>query len=179
MNMKLSDEAIQLAEAYLGKFEVTNNDAPWLRTLMQAGGNPANWKPGESYCIAALLSIFDMASSVLGVKFSVTPSAGTQTFYQNATGAHLTGPNPGVGDIVIFRLGDSWEGHAGLVAGLVKDANNNLNGIETIEFNTSDNVAGDQRNGGGCFRKVRLFANFKQTSLKKLWIRGYVKTSTL
>lgn len=181
--MQVSDRAIVLARSFIGKTETANNDAPWLETLMHAGGNPGQWVKGEPYCIAALLAIFDMACSAEGSKpFPIAASAASQTFYDNAAAVKRTGDTPEVGDIVIFRFGATWQGHAGLVTNVVKDDKGVPVAIDTIEFNTSPNKTPNttpnaERDGQGCYAKHRIISHFPKTDKRQLWIRGFVKTS--
>lgn len=163
-----SQKVIQMASMYVGNAEVTANDAPWLRRLMEQS-NPTHWKPGESYCIAALCSLF----AIVDPHFPIPYSKGTQQFYINALSKRYTSPDPQIGDIAIFRLGNSASGHAGIVTAVRPEA------IDTIEFNTSNSNASDQRNGEGVYQKTRLFKHFEKTDDHRLWIRGYVRTSSL
>ena len=181
--MQVSDRAILLARSFLGKTETANNDAPWLETLMSAGGNPAKWAKGEPYCIAALLAIFDMACSAESKTFPIIPSASSQLFFENAAALNLVSQVPAIGDIVIFKLGTTWEGHAGLITNIQYDHAGKPTAIDTIEFNTSANVTPAtpqaERDGQGCFAKERLLSHFLKTDKRQLWIRGYVKTSQI
>lgn len=172
----ISSRLIELAKSYLGKTETANNDAAWLEDLKNKSGNPDHWIAGESYCIAALCMLIDIICKEQNISLPFPTSLSTRTFYENARikgyGMALT-TDTGifeVGDIAIFSDGNSYQGHAALVTGVSPE------GLSTIEFNTSDNIAGDQRNGGGCFAKTRLFRNFLPSSTK-LWLRGVVKTS--
>lgn len=169
---RVSERAIEIAQTYLGNTETGSNDGPWLRKLMDLAGNPNHWVPGESYCIAALCDIFDIACKEENVGFPFEYSLSTQTFYQNALEAHYAGSVYERGDIAIFRDGMSWRGHAALVTGTTTE------GLTTIEFNTSPAEKGSQRNGGGCYAKFRGFKQFAGQS-KGLYLRGAVKTSRL
>jgi len=181
--MKISDKAICTAREYVGDVEAKGkaNDASWLRILMEWGKNPAKWRPGDAYCIAALLSIFNRHCLDAGKSLPFIPSASTQVTYGNAKALNLVSDIPSVGDIVIFRKGDSWQGHAGLVTNILHTDMGFPYGVETIEFNTSGMSSGDQRNGEGCYAKKRLFKDFSPGRMtpRKLWIRGYIKTSNL
>lgn len=175
----LSTRVIELAHGYVGSVEVGNNDAPWLQDLMAKSGNPDHWKARESYCIAALEALFEIASKELSIPFPLKTSLSTRGFYEDAKhdGWTKNGPHPletyEPGDIAIFSDGATWMGHAALVTHVT------AKGLFTIEFNTSDNDKGSQRNGGGCFEKSRPFSQFAAPSIKYLWLRGAVKTSRL
>lgn len=175
----LSTRVSELAQAYVGKTETMNNDALWLRQLRDLSGNPDHWMPGESYCIAVLLMLFDIACKEQDMKLPFPTSLSTRAFYEGArdAGWAMNGPEPmktfEAGDIAIYSDGTRWQGHAGFVVATTPE------GIDTIEFNTSDNSKGNQRNGGGCFTKTRLFSQFAPPSATHLWLRGSVKTSRL
>jgi hypothetical protein len=173
----LSNRVIELAKAYIGDVETGNNDGAWLNDLAKKSGNPDHWMPGESYCIAGLLMLFDIAEKEIGIELPFSTSLSTRGFYEAAKQAGWTIPAAynnafAVGDIAIFSDGSSWKGHAALVTSVTPE------GLSTIEFNTSDTNKGDQRNGGGCFAKTRLFKQFPE-SLTHLWLRGSVKTSRI
>ena len=109
----------------------------------------------------------------------IKTSLSSRGFYEQAKLEHWTmnGPDPlktfEAGDIAIFSDGNTWMGHAALITSV------NADGLFTIEFNTSDTNKGDQRNGGGCFAKIRLFREFAAPSATHLWLRGAVKTSRI
>ena len=172
---QVSQRTIELAHEYLGKVEsrIRPNWADWLDKLMIASGNPSAWKPGEPYCIAALCSLFKIAAGELKIRFPLRYYKGTQLFYEQALKDGMTSQTPNIGDVVIFRVGTTARGHAGLVV------SKNETGIGTIEFNTANNVAGSQRDGEGVYMKFRRFADFTKTDKPKLWIRGYVTTSKI
>jgi len=177
--MITSDRVITIAREYVGCVETGKNKAPWLKDLMDSGRNPTNWQEGEPYCIAALLSIFNLACLADKKKIPFPFSKSTQTFYENARKAHYVSAMPSIGDIVIFQLGNTWQGHAGLVTDIIKTDKGIPYAIATIEYNTSGHTSGDQRNGEGCYAKIRHFRDFEPTRARKLWIKGFVKTSII
>ena len=170
--MTLIDEVLQLVESYEGKTEQKKNNADWLLQLMKDSGNPTSWQVPEPYCIAAALSVWNVVLQRHNLKLPFIPSKSTQTCYDNAKQKGFVGAEPSVGDIVIFRKGDGWQGHAGIVTKVLSDR------ICTTEFNTSSNHAGNQRDGEGCYARTRLFKDFQKSSTR-LWIRGYIKLSRL
>lgn len=174
----LSTRVIELASGYLNDTETGNNDAPWLEQMMKNAGNPNHWVPGESYCIGALCALLDIACKELNITLPFPTSLSTRGFYEGAKAKGWTNNGPDTivyepGDIAIFSEGTSWQGHAALVTAVTPE------GLSTIEFNTSSNLAGSQRNGTGCFAKTRLFKQFAAPSAFNLWLRGSVKTSKL
>lgn len=172
----LSTRVFELAQTFLGDAETGNNDAPWLRTLM-ANAKELPWHNGESYCIGSLCALFDIACKEQDRTLPFPTSLSTRAFYEGAKALHWTSngayPIYEPGDIAIFSDGNSWQGHAAFVVAASKA------GISTIEFNTSNDEKGSQRNGGGCYPKMRLFSEFGVPDAHHLWLRGAVKTSKL
>jgi hypothetical protein len=165
-------EAVTKALSYEGLKEQSNNSADWLLSLMRQS-NPTHWTPPNPYCIAAALSCWGWALGRAGVAFPFGPVMGTQQCFDNAQKAKFTSVVPERGDIVIFRDGMKQQGHAGIVLELDGDD------LHTIEFNTSSNVSGDQRNGEGCYRKTRNLKMFAGPKEHGLWIRGYIAMSEI
>ncbi len=170
---QISQRIIEIATTYLGKTEskLRPNWAEWLDALTKQAGNPTDWKPGESYCIHALCCIMLVAFKEAGKKCPIPFSKGTQAFYNGAMKLGLCSQAPGVGDIVIFEIGDTASGHAELITGV------SLEGITTIGFNTGGTISGSQHNGDGVYAKFRRFKDFQKTDKPRLWIRGYVSLS--
>lgn len=166
---------IEIANTYLGKQEMrmTPNAAPWLTELMTAAYNPTGWRPGEPYCAAALCAIAETVCIEEALKFPFAYSKFSQLFYATAVKNNFASQTPERGDIVIFEIGNTLSGHAELVTKVLEDS------IITIGFNTSGTMSGNQHNGDGVYAKVRKFANFLKTDKPKMWVRGYVKTSSL
>lgn len=177
--MTISDRVITMCREHVGDTETSSNKAPWLTNIMKAGNNPTHWLPGEPYCIAALLALFNLACEVDKKDFPIAFSKSTQQFFENARQAKYITASPAVGDIVIFQMGSTWQGHAGIITDILKTDKGIPYGIVTIEFNTSGKVNGDQRNGEGCYSKVRLFKQFEPTKEHRLWIKGFIRTSSL
>lgn len=167
----LSEEAIARASQCLTLTETANNNAPWLQQLMADGGNPAHWQAPMPYCISAAAACWGVALSAHGIEWPFQPLPGTQQTYENAQKASLTASEPNRGDIVIYRDGQGPHGHAGIVTGADSE------GIATIEFNTSPTHAGNQREGEGCYAKMRPFAQFSDPN--GFHIRGYIAMSTI
>jgi hypothetical protein len=172
---KFSERMIEIGNTYLGKQEMklTPNAAPWLSELMTAAYNPTGWRPGEPYCMAALCAIAELVCIEEALKFPFAYSKSSQLFYVTALKNNFASQVPERGDIAIFEIGNTAHGHAELVVKVLEDS------IITIGFNTSGIIAGNQHNGDGVYAKVRKFANFLRTDKPKLWLRGYVKTSSL
>jgi hypothetical protein len=176
-DITIKERAIQVALTYVGKTEESNNDAGWLHVLMDEGGNPAHWQSREPYCISAALACFGQAYKEAGMPFPLfngkPASADTQIFYDNAAKAGAVVETPQRGDIIIFRLGQTIHGHAGIVTEVLEA------GVRTVEFNTSPTYGGSQHEGEGCFLKYRHFDLFQNdgsdTHPAHLWIRGYVR----
>lgn len=166
--MTIAERAIEIARTYLGKVEEAPNEATWLGELMERAGNPCKWKSPQPYCISAVAACYAIAYHEAGQSFPPPlETPGTQNFFAKANEHGWTDREPHVGAIVIFRLAQTWHGHAELVIGAGPE------GVDTIGFNTSGAASGDQRNGEGVFIKRRNFKAFEKNA-SGLWIRGYV-----
>lgn len=170
----VAERAIEIAEEFVGKTEskLQPNWAPWLLNLFARAGNPLQWKAGESYCIAAALACYQIAAKELGVELPLDGSKSTQEFYNEARLMEMVSKSPERGDIIIFQVGNSWQGHAGIVVGSTPDS------VSTIEFNTGGTMNGSQRNGEGVYMKLRKYKDFPRSD-SKLWIKGFVKMSQI
>ena len=93
-------------------------------------------------------------------------TAGSQTVYQHAM-QHGTKTSEHVKpkDFFIWRKKDSFQGHIGVIESVGAKG-----WVDTIEFNTSGNDTGDQRDGGGVWRKKRNLIH----PLGRLRVRGFV-----
>lgn len=173
----VANRAIEIARSYVGfqESKVKPNWAPWLDALFERAGGKRlfGWQSPAPYCIAAAAACFAAACKELGKKFPLFGTASTQTFFENAKKLNLTGQTPEIGDIAVFRVGNQWHGHAGIVIAVKPES------VDLIEFNTSSTVAGSQRNGDGVWLKCRQYKDFRKTDKPKLWLRGFVKTSQL
>jgi hypothetical protein len=169
----LQEEVIEEAKKYIGLTEESNNNAKWLRDLMDEGGNPAHWQPGMAYCISAAAACWGIILKKHGMTWPFEVSAGTQQTYANAEKAGWIKNTPAPGDIVIYRDGDTSHGHAGIVTG-----SDSLN-LSTIEFNTSPSHVGNQREGEGCYAKERSLTAFHGPKANGMWIRSYIKMSRI
>ena len=164
--------AIEIANEFVGKQEskLKPNWAPWLDNLFLRACTKNGWTPGAPYCIAAAYACYQAAAKELGSMLPFAGTASTQDFYERALEHKCASLEPHVGDIVIFRQGNTWRGHAGIVVGCSPDS------VSTIEFNTSDTIAKSQRNGDGVYMKLRRFRDFPKSDTR-LWIRGFVTLS--
>lgn len=170
---QLVTEALFVASHYVGMSETSNNDADWLEKLMKNGGNPCHWQPPMPYCISAACAVWGQVLAAHSIAWPFQPTAGTQLCYENAAGKGLTTQVPHAGDIVIYRDGNTGHGHAGIVTGL------NGDNLFTVEFNTSPNHTGNQREGEGCYNKVRNLISFKGPKTSGLWVRGFIAMSSI
>lgn len=170
----LSERAIEIAEEFVGKTEskLKPNWAPWLDNLFARAGNSFGWRAGMSYCMAAAFACYAAAAKELGLELPLDGSASTQTFYNDARLQERVSKSPARGDIIIFQVGNAWQGHAGIVVGCTPDS------VSTIEFNTGGTMNGSQRNGEGVYMKLRKYKDFPRSDTK-LWIKGFVKMSEI
>lgn len=118
--MKLSEKIIELARSFIGQEETPNNSGfknGWFQTLMEKIG----WLKGQSWCAYFAKSVWctaflelDPVGAKLILKYA---NGGSQATYHNFARSkefHVqTFPVPGA--LVIFREGNSFSGHEGIV----------------------------------------------------------------
>jgi hypothetical protein len=158
---------VQVAASYIGKTEKPNNsgfkDAEFEKRMVDVG-----WVKGASWCayFCELVCKEAYSSDKDAVKKYSTLFSGSATAtYKNFDVAGLTSKTPEVGSLAVWRLGNGWQGHIGIVAEVVdKDV------FKTIEGNTNDNGG---REGYIVTRKTR-FTN-KPYSAKSLNLIGFIK----
>ena len=150
------ERVIMVAESYLG------HQAPDNRSEHVDYWNTKRGVPlGSSYCATALSHWLDSA----GVDFPVRSAVARDFITDNSIPAHrVTGELP-EGTIVIWRRGESWQGHVGVITQWHGQSG------ETIEANTSPGFQGSQYDGSGVWRKKRKVvptAFFRITHITKL-----------
>lgn len=164
--MTLSEKIAQVAASYVGQQEIPGNKG-FKNTVFQKKMQDCGWQIGQSWCAFFSELVWKEAfgkphHATLDRLFS--PSAvSTYSNFKGST-SFKCGTTPKVGALVVWRLGNGWQGHIGIVESVVdKDT------FQTIEGNT--NSAGG-REGIEVARKVR---NLKQAfKAKGLNIIGFV-----
>lgn len=161
----LHNKAFEIAEGEIGVTEATGkNDGEVVKYLKVTGlgaGYPY-CAAGISWCYLQAAKFFDKGKSF--IPFPMT--AGSQVVYDHARKTGIKTKNkPIAQDFFIWRKKDSYQGHIGIIAKVARKG-----WVHTIEFNTSGNRNGDQRDGGGVWRKKRNIIH----PLGRLLVRGFV-----
>lgn len=137
------------------------NDHPKIDAWLALSGAPK----GSPWCYAVIWAKTDSACRLLGQANPLLRTASTQTAFSAALKSYgARSGSPHKGDIVIWRIPRTWLGHAALVEE-VKGAR-----LVTLEGNTSRGTVGDQRNGGGLWRRSRYITR----AMGRLVIRGFI-----
>jgi hypothetical protein len=118
--MNLQDKIIETARSYIGQEETVNNSGfknSWFQNLMVRIG----WLKGQSWCayFAKLawheaFTYFDPDGARLILKYANGSAYQTYQNFARSREFHVQ-VNPVPGALVIFRLGNSWQGHEGIV----------------------------------------------------------------
>lgn len=144
---------IETAQKYIGEEEKKGNQG-WLDPAFEAKMKAVGWKKGDSWCCYFTELVAKEAFSEDAAKVQVfgklfQPSC-TAT-YANFSGSSMfkVGKVPKPGALIVWRHGQGWKGHIGVVE-TVKDGV-----VTTIEGNT--NNAGS-REGTHVLRKTRRIA---------------------
>jgi hypothetical protein len=143
--MGIAEKIIQVATSYIGQKEVSGNKgfiSPSFQKKMQDCG----WKIGQSWCAYFTELVWKEAFGKSHPLYSTldrlfSPSA-TAT-YANFNGSQnlKVGSVPKVGALVVWRYGNGWQGHIGIVESIVsgdtfkavEGNTNNAGGREGIE----------------------------------------------
>ena len=142
MNIKIAD----IAKSYIGKNEVPGNmgftDKVFEKKMIDVG-----FVKSWAWCALFLeLCVKEGNPDFYKLHEKLFSASATST-YKNFDIAKKTKQLPSVGDGVIWRFGNGWQGHAGIVISITDD------GFYSIEGNT--NAAGG-REGIEVARKKRL-----------------------
>lgn len=141
---------VEVARQYLNQQEISGNKG-WIDKGFEAKMREVGWQPTHSWCcyfteLVAKESFKDNPDTVkaLGRLFQASCTA----TYANFSGSSLfkVGKVPKVGSLIVWRLGQGWKGHIGIVES-IKDGV-----MTTIEGNT--NLSGS-REGTHVLRKTR------------------------
>ncbi len=134
------ERVVMVAESYLG------HQAPDNRSVHVDYWNTKRGVPlGSSYCASALSHWLDSAQ----VTFPVRSARARDFITDKSISAHRnTGELP-EGTIVVWRRGETWMGHVGVITEWEGQSG------QTIEANTSPGFEGSQYDGSGVWRKNR------------------------
>lgn len=119
---------------------------------------------GSPYCLSAILFLADKVARAQGVNLECAISGSCVVFYRGSVSNQM--PEPEVGGLIIWQHKEEpAKGHAGLIEGVLENGM-----LKTIEFNTSSAGSGVNREGDGCFRKVR-----SPHGTSKMRVLGFVR----
>lgn len=151
---------VETARSYIGQMEKSGNRG-WIDPAFEAKMKAVGWKMGDSWCcyfteLVAIEAFYGDADKVKAFNRLFQPSC-TAT-YANFAGSSLfkVSKVPKLGSLIVWRLGQGWKGHIGVVEE-VKEG-----WLTTIEGNTND--AGG-REGIEVARKRRRYAWTNGTGL--------------
>jgi len=143
---------IAVARSYMGQEEKAGNRG-WFDPVFERKMKAVGWNMGDSWCcyfteLVAKEAFSSDPEKVKAFDRLFAPSC-TATF-ANFSGSSMfkVGRTPRAGALVVWRLGQGWKGHIGIVES-VKDGI-----MTTIEGNTND---GGSREGKEVAQKRRRF----------------------
>lgn len=139
---------IDSAYKYLNVKELGNN-AGFTNKYLESKLYEQGWRKGYSYC-AYSVKVWNKMGNVK----SPIITGGLAQSFNNKTSISskdvLYGrKNVKRGSIVVWRKGETYKGHTGLVQYWSKSKG------RTVEGNTSSGIKGDQSNGNGFFERTR------------------------
>ncbi len=132
----IAEKIRQTALAYVGKTETAGNSGfadPAFQKEMQRVG----WQKGMAWCSffaeLAYAEAYkgDPAKSAAVTKLFSGSAVQTFTNFKNA--GYRTDAVPNVGDLAVWRYGNGWQGHIGIVVSV-----DGKGGFQSVEGNTND-----------------------------------------
>jgi hypothetical protein len=121
--------------------ETSNNHGEWVEAILGA----VNLPEGYPWCAAMIEFCCDVAKYEAGP--SDRASAAVDSWYQWAKANGKITANPSRGDLCL------WKRAGGNHIGIINQAGRAI--LDSIEGNTTPGVVGNQRDGGGCYRRTR------------------------
>lgn len=143
LNLELVEEAL----CWLGtkeEKEKGDNKGTEVEMFQKAVNGIAE---GEPWCMAFVQFLIKLIEDKYSIQCLVFKSEHCMTVFRNSTPKVVKTPQ--VGDLVIWRMGNTASGHVGIIVRLLGDGR-----METIEGNTSDSTS-IERNGDGVYLKNR------------------------
>jgi hypothetical protein len=145
--LKVINTLISFCVADIGKKEDEGNRGSWVDGINK-------WikaQVGSSYCVSWIHYKLYQTTQMSGWTFGVfrSPSC-KETADKTPSYMKVKKEEIQAGDIVIWKTIGLWTGHAAIVEKVLDSEK-----IQTIEANTSPSIEHIEREGGGCFRKVR------------------------
>ncbi|WEK18182.1 MAG: CHAP domain-containing protein [Candidatus Pedobacter colombiensis] len=167
--MTKTEKIIQVASRYVGYLEIRSN-AGFYDAAFEAKMKSAGWYRGAPWCAFFAKSVFaevyaeDKRTAPI-IRNTFTGGVIDTLKRVKAEGTFATGPEPKVGALVMWRMGKTSSGHAGIVISVDK-ANNTM---QTIEGNTN---ASGSREGDCVAKKLRtIHRDFRSDGLN---VEGYI-----
>lgn len=152
MNQKI----VEVAKRYLGFTEIPNN-AGFSDAIFQEKMESVGWKKGEAWCTyLGELICKEAMPELFGVLDKLFTASATET-WKNFDIAKMTTQKPEVGMLAVFRFGNGWQGHFGVVSKVF-----NENSFMLIEGNTNN---GGGREGFGVFERDRKRGTYTSKGL--------------
>lgn len=148
--MTLVDNVLAAAKKYIGETEKTGNSG-FIDPAFQKKMESVGWNNGQSWCayFAELAWKEGFAGHPLLPSLDKLFSPSATATFANFSGSKLfkTGTTPALGALVVWRHGNGWQGHVGIVSSIVDKTT-----FKAIEGNT--NAAGS-REGVAVLEKTR------------------------
>jgi surface antigen len=150
MPLTLSDKIIIAAQKYIGQYEKKNNSGFYSRDF-EKKMESVGWSPTQSWCayFAELAWKDGFAGHPLLKTLDRLFSGSATATFANFSASKLfkTGATPKLGALVVWRFGNDWRGHIGIVTSI-----DGKGGFKSVEGNT--NQAGG-REGVAVLEKYR------------------------
>jgi len=138
--MSIVNRIVQVAKSYIGQTEIRGNRG-FTNKAFQAKMVATGWKMSQSWCAYFTELVWKQAYGTkskfwktLDALFSPSATATYNNFAGHAT-AFKVGKTPKLGALAVWRYGNGWQGHIGVVTGIV-----NATTFKSTEGNT--NAAG-------------------------------------
>lgn len=166
----IAEKIRQVALAYVGKTETAGNSGfadPAFQRKMQAVG----WQKGFAWCafFAELCwaeSYKALQPEKLDAVTKLFSGSAVATFTNFKNAGYKTDAVPNVGDLVVWRYGNGWQGHIGVVVSV-----DGKGGFQSVEGNT--NNAGGREGVMVAIKKRKTGEPFKAKGLN---IVGFVSS---
>lgn len=141
---------LQICARDIGQTEAPGNRGPWVDRIN-------SWMHaalGSAYCVSWVqLKLFE-AGAATGYRFNLPKDPSCKRFADLAPQkARIRPEEIAPGDILIWKLIGGWTGHAAVVERVLGPGR-----VQTLEANTSPATGTIEREGDGCYRKVRNVA---------------------
>lgn len=161
--MSINEKIVAIAQGYIGQTEKPGN-AGFNNAAFEAKIKQTGWAKGQSWCAYFCELVWKEAYTGTGLTtaldklFSASATATFANFKASANFKVVAKPVPGA--VAIWRYGNGWQGHAGIVSRVEADT------FYCIEGNTND--AGGREGYMVAQRKRKLNEPFKAKGLNLL-----------